>query len=415
MYVHDLPNAWNLSFIGEHYEVFNGKTPSRGEYRDSGFRIIKVKDLMRNGTISQEETSFVDASYAKRNSDRALRDGDTLLLNSAHNKAYVGSKCAFAKGLAKEDQVFCVGELTIFRAKPGRADPRFIYYFLRSKAGYRFTQDCATGVHLYPKDVRKKQLPFPDVQTQSNLCDILQKAETLALRREQANQFTSKIIQSVFLKMFGDPAANPRRWPSRRLLELAELRGGIQLSKERRPKASPRPYLTIRNVYAGRLDLSDVRYIEVPDEQLKRWILKPGDLLVLEGGDRDDVGRTAIFRGELKNCVHQNHVFRVRVNTDLLVPEYLMHYLNSDYIKSQFFVLAKATTGINSINMTQLKSVEVLCPPIAIQKDFARLVERVDLLRSRQVQSATEITELFHSLMHKGFRGQLPSKIPVRV
>jgi len=135
--------------------------------------------------------------------------------------------------------------------------------------------------------------------------------------------------------------------------------------------------------------------------------LKPGDLLVLEGGDRDDVGRTAMFRGELRNCVHQNHVFRVRVNKDLLVPEYLMHYLNSDHVKSQFFMLAKATTGINSINMTQLKSVGVLCPPIAIQEHFAHFVERVALLNGRQIQSATEINEFFHSLMRKAFSGEL--------
>jgi len=89
-----------------------------------------------------------------------------------------------------------------------------------------------------------------------------------------------------------------------------------------------------------------------------------------------------------------------------------MHYLNSDHVKSQFFMLAKATTGINSINMTQLKSVGVLCPPIAIQEHFAHFVERAALLNSRQIQSATEINELFRSVMHKAFRGELPRKIP---
>ena len=80
----------------------------------------------------------------------------------------------------------------------------------------------------------------------------------------------------------------------------------------------------------------------MPDSELERWLLKPRDLLVLEGGDRDDVGRTAIFQGELENCVHQNHVFRVRVKRDVAVPEYIMWYMNSRFAKSQFFIMGKS-------------------------------------------------------------------------
>jgi len=304
----------------------------------------------------------------------------------------------------------CSTDILPLRPISTRVSREYLYYYMRSPSFVKTASGKSTGANLpriTPKSLLAIPIPLPPIETQRKIAEILQRADRLRSRREQANQLTHKIIEPVFLKMFGNPATNPRGWRCRKLVELAELRGGIQLSKERRPKDHPRPYLTIRNVYAGRLDLSDVRYIEVHDEELDRWVLKPGDLLVLEGGDRDDVGRTAVFRGELVNCVHQNHVFRVRVNRGLLVPEYLMHYLNSEFVKSQFFMMAKATTGINTINMTQLKSVEVLCPPIAIQKKFEQIMKRLDGVRSRQVQSTQEVTELLHSLMQKAFARQL--------
>jgi type I restriction enzyme S subunit len=374
-----LPDRWQIKPLGEIVKLKHGKSLSKADVSEIGeFPVYGA-----NGIIGR--------------TSKHLHDKPTVVIGrvGASGQIHLTAGPAWFS-----DNSIYVSEIL------GDISLDFLYYLLRFANLLQFATKTSQPL-LTQSTIRKQAVALPPLESQKRIVALLKRTEMLREKREQANQLTSKIIQSVFVKMFGNPATNPKRWPSHELLELAELRGGIQLSKERRPKSFPRPYLTIRNVYAGRLDLSDVRNIEVPDEQLERWILKPGDLLVLEGGDRDDVGRTAMFRGELKNCVHQNHVFRVRVNLNLLVPEYLMHYLNSDHIKSQFFMLAKATTGINSINMTQLKSVGVLCPPIAIQKDFARFVEHVGLLNSRQIQSATEINQLFHSLMHKAFRGEL--------
>ena len=283
------------------------------------------------------------------------------------------------------------------------------YYLLSARPQLEAMSRGVAQKNINQKILKSIKVPLPTLNTQLRIVEVLDKSRQLQQKRKQANQKTNSLLQAIFLQMFGNPSIKPKVWSYRRLEELADLRGGIQLSKDRRPKGHPRPYLTIRNVYADQLDLSDVRYMEVADDELERWRLEIGDLLVLEGGDREDVGRTAMFRGELENCVHQNHVFRVRVNRDLLVPEFVMSYLNGDYVKSQFFKMAKATTGINSINMTQLKSIELPCPPIRLQKDFARITDFLNNLRQRQNDSALEIVQLFNSLLFQAFIRELVS------
>jgi type I restriction enzyme S subunit len=156
------------------------------------------------------------------------------------------------------------------------------------------------------------------------------------------------------------------------------------MCKDRRPTYHPRPYLTVRNVYDGYLDLSDIRYMEVDDCELPKWLLRRGDLLVLEGnGRKENVGRTAIFNGEIENCVYQNHVFRVRINKSVILPEFGMTYLNTPQSKDKFFQAARTTAGINSINTSQLKSLKIFCPPIDLQDKFIKIVNKVERIRHR--------------------------------
>lgn len=204
--------------------------------------------------------------------------------------------------------------------------------------------------------------------------------------------------------MFGDPAINPFKWKTYHLGELAEIRSGIPLSKARKPSHNPVPYLTVRNVYAGYLSLSDTRYLEVNDDELTKWALKAGDLLVLEGnGARENVGRTAIFNGEIPNCVHQNHIFRVRFKDSIVLPIFAMTYLNSPQVKSQFFQFARTTSGINNINMTQLKSLTIFCPPIGLQEKFVTVANAINQLRLRQENFLSTITNIMASLTNKSF------------
>lgn len=404
MYEIAVPKGWTLSSIEEYYDVFNGKTPSRAEYRELGFRIIKVKDLMENGTISEHDVSFVDADFAGKYSDRAIRNGDTLLLNSAHNKAYVGSKCAMVNGL-KMEKVFCVGELTVFRAKAGKADPRFIYYFLRSPEGYRLIQDCTSGIHVYPKDIRRKRLPFPNLGMQSAICDVLQMTEKLTLRRKQANQLTNKIIRSIFLKMFGHGK------PQNKIDDVAEFvsSGSTPLGGEKTYVADGIVFIRSQNVLMNELKLDHVAHItEQVHNQMRRTWVKDGDVLLNITGA--SMGRVAFYRGPDDKANVNQHVCIIRLNKHKALPEYISYYLSSSNSQKQIWTI-QAGASRQALNFEQVKSLSLYLPPLSEQQKFATIVRTTQALRGKQTQSAMQIDELFHSLMHKAFRGELVAEV----
>jgi type I restriction enzyme S subunit len=138
------------------------------------------------------------------------------------------------------------------------------------------------------------------------------------------------------------------------------------------------PYLRVANVQRGYLDLNIVKAIRILQSELPRYRLRKGDILMTEGGDWDKLGRAAIWLGDLPDCIHQNHIFRVRSPLlDKLLPEWVATYTNSDLGRAYFENASKQTTNLASINMTQLRG----CPlPLPTAAEQHRIVKKVDEL-----------------------------------
>ncbi|MEM9280255.1 MAG: restriction endonuclease subunit S [Verrucomicrobiota bacterium] len=138
------------------------------------------------------------------------------------------------------------------------------------------------------------------------------------------------------------------------------------------------PYLRVANVQRHHLDLDIIKEIEVLEDDLERYRLESGDVLMTEGGDWDKVGRAAVWQNELQNCIHQNHVYRVRVaDQEILAPGWVVLFANSPSGRRYFEGASKQTTNLASINMTQLRGCPLPLPPAAEQH---RIVAKVDEL-----------------------------------
>ncbi len=151
--------------------------------------------------------------------------------------------------------------------------------------------------------------------------------------------------------------------------QVAHVQTGLSKSQNRSGPSVLRPYLRVANVQDGYLDLAAIKQIEVPASQVERFSLRNGDVLVTEGGDFDKLGRGSIWNGEIPDCVHQNHVFAVRVvDSAVLLPEFLACEIQSSRAKNYFLSCAKQTTNLASINSSQLKELPVIVPPIVEQR-----------------------------------------------
>jgi type I restriction enzyme S subunit len=173
------------------------------------------------------------------------------------------------------------------------------------------------------------------------------------------------------------------------------------------------PYLRVANVQRGYLDLSEIKEIEAQDCVISELLLKPGDILFNEGGDRDKLGRGCIWNGEKKECIHQNHVFRARLySTD--ISNKIISWFGNSFGQSYFMKQGKQTTNLASINLTKLSAFPIPIPPLAEQRRIVAEVERrlsvSDKMEATITESLQKAESLRQSILKKAFEGKLLNK-----
>ncbi|MCK9740379.1 restriction endonuclease subunit S [Pseudomonas syringae] len=183
----------------------------------------------------------------------------------------------------------------------------------------------------------------------------------------------------------------PAGWEWQTIDDVLHVTGGVTLGRKLGGrKLLSKPYVRVANVQRGRLEMERIKEVEVPEDEVEKYLLRNGDLLITEGGDWDKVGRTAIWRDELPECLHQNHVFRARAVVTDWEPRWAEMYLNSASAREYFAGSSKQTTNLASINMTQLRACAFPLPPLGEQQ---RIVAKVDQLMALCDQLKTRLTQ----------------------
>lgn len=293
---------------------------------------------------------------------------------------------------------------------PQAADIRYLFHMLAAQV----TTIVARGVggaqpNISQGLVKNLTVPLPPLTEQRRIAEVLDRADALRAKRREAIARLDALTQSIFFHMFGNPATNPNQWPEADLGDIAEIVSGITKGRKTRGVATRTvPYLAVANVQDRALALTLVKTIEATDAEIKRYRLQSGDLLLTEGGDPDKLGRGTLWEDEIAECIHQNHIFRVRLRTtDRVRPVFLNWLVGSDRGKRYFLRSAKQTTGIASINMQQLRRFPLFVPPVALQDEFIVAIRHTHSVRLRQTKMLGELDALFASLQNLAFWGQL--------
>lgn len=185
----------------------------------------------------------------------------------------------------------------------------------------------------------------------------------------------------------------PEHWQTKRLKHIANVQTGVAKGKDNQGKDTiVVPYLRVANVQDGYLSLDDVATIEIPREDLVRYSLQPGDVLMNEGGDFDKLGRGSVWQGEIEPCIHQNHVFAVRPTA---VPSAWLNAFTGS-LAAQFYFMgrAKQSTNLASISSSNIMELPVAMPPAAevdlLLAHLDRETARIDAL----IEKKTRFIEL---------------------
>ncbi len=398
---------WTTCDLGDVVEIVGGATPPSKDPSCWGGDIpwIAVSDLTgsRDRTIAHGARFLTQKGFDV--SSTHMLPAGSVLFSSRAPIGYV----AIAANPVCTSQGFksLVCDHTIL-------DPHYLYWYMRYITPV--AERLASGTtfrELSGKAMRTIPLRFPSLAQQRLI------AATIEARMAQIGEATARLqgVEPLLDKLLVSSrfAAFEGSSPNVALSEVATIQSGLAKSAAKSTGAGEVPYLSTANVQAGRLHLQTVKTIEATDAQRIKHGLQPGDVLVVEGGDPDKVGRGWLWQGEIENCIHQNHVFAVRVDQARLDPRYLAHFINAPQARRYFLSSAKQTTGIASINKAQLRALSLPLPEPAAQKATAdaldrQLAQAVGLPKSLS-DSYVAADRAILSLLHAAFAGRLAHSV----
>lgn len=313
--------------------------------------------------------------------------GDSIL---QHTESLINGENIFLATGGKANVKFYNGKASYstdtYVINSRKADTKFLYYLLLNKIDF-INSNLFTGSglkHLQKNELRKLKVLIPkDKMEQEKISSIISEVDEVLSSTERLiekyQRIKNGLIQDVLTKGI-DAKGNirskttqkfvvkneievPEEWEVKPLGSISQITSGITLGKKYTGSDTIElPYLRVANVQDGYLDLNEITTIRIPNDQVSKYVLQIGDVLMNEGGDFDKLGRGTLWRGQLPICLHQNHVFKVRTNRQKLHPEYLEIISQSPYGRKFFILSSKQSTNLASINSSQLKAFPIPLP-----------------------------------------------------
>ncbi|HBN8232342.1 TPA: restriction endonuclease subunit S [Pseudomonas aeruginosa] len=287
-----------------------------------------------------------------------------------------------------------------------RVDVKYGFYALQLLKPKMEAMAPSTTVAIVNKgNFEAMQIPLPPLVEQKRIAAILDKADAIRRKRQQAIQLADDFLRAVFLDMFGDPVTNSKGFPIgtiRDLVATADYGSSAKASET----YGEYPILRMGNItYQGRIDLEGLKYINLEEKERSKYLVEKGDLLFNRTNSKELVGKTAVYDMDDPVAI-AGYLIRVRPN-EMGNSHYISGYLNSAHGKATLRSICKSIVGMANINAQEMQNIPIMLPSIELQRKYQELVV-VTKCKLQVFDTALKLTEqLFSSLSYKAFSGQL--------
>jgi len=302
----------------------------------------------------------------------------------------------------------------VLRPDPERLDSKYLFYWVQTPTFIQKMVGEATGAN-YPavsdRIIKASELPLPALSEQKRIATILDKADALRRKRQQAIELADQFLRSMFLEMFGDPVSNPKGWSEAPLSTgIARIESGWSAKGDNRPAGEGQiGVLKISSVTSGKFIPSENKVVDESTVPAGKKLLKPraGDLLFSRANTRDLVAATAIVDRDYDNLFLPDKLWKIQTNEQLL-PEFLNYLLWQQRMRDRLRSQATGTSGsMLNISKKKFEETSAIFPPIEQQRKFVELYRKAIAI-SEKYSSASDLTEeLFDSASQKAFSSQL--------
>ena len=398
--------SWPLVKLGSAIDFIRGitfkPTDQVEPFSDGSTVVMRTKNVQSSG-LQQDDLIAVSLKFVKRQ-EQFLQDGD-ILISSANSWELVG-KVSFVQHL--DYTATAGGFISIVRAKKEVIFPRYLHHWLsnpKTQHAIRYLGRQTTNIsNLDVNRFKELRIPLPPLPEQKRIVAILDKADQLRQKRQQAINMADEFLRSVFLEMFGDPVTNPKGWEVRSLGEVS-----TRVTKGESPKWQGFAYqeqgirfVTSENVLWGKMDMRYKYIAEEFHQKLKRSALVENDMLInLVGAS---VGRACIAEKWTLPANINQAVAVVSLNSLYVLPEFLLHLVLTSSIQGKLLGNVVEAARAN-ISLKNIRELEIIIPPILEQEKFLQIVERQRGYLKQQDDFLN--TPFADSLSQKAFAGQL--------
>lgn len=376
-----LPQGWRWVMLGEICEFAYGVSLPKRDRKDGNIPVYGS-----NGIVGYHETPITRSP--------------TII---------IGRKGSIGETNYSEEACWPIDTTYYVDDSKTTSDLRWLFLLLKWLRLDVFNR--ATGVPgLNRNDAYNQSIPLPPPSDQKRIAarvqELMKEVEHARTACEAQLEAAKGLPLAYLRQVFESEEA--KKWETRRLGELFHVQQGVAMSPARREGISPHPFLRTLNVLWGHIDLSMLDEMDFTDEEVAKLSLKSNDLLVCEGGE---VGRTAIWRGELRVCLYQNHVHRLRRLNDNVVPDFYIYWMQAAFKVFGAYSGQESKTTIPNLSGSQLKSFKVPRPSIEEQKRIASelrdKISQAEKLKETIEKQLEAINALPQAILRKAFRGEL--------
>jgi type I restriction enzyme, S subunit len=248
----------------------------------------------------------------------------------------------------------------------------------------------------------KVQIPVDRV-VQGNIAETLNKTLNIIKKRQSQIEALDELTQSVFLRMFGDPTRSSK-WDIKLFKDICDSKLGKMLDKQKQEGLKSKAYyLGNRHVQWGRFELEDLPKMGFKEEELEKYSLQKGDILICEGGE---VGRCAIWQWDNKEIYYQKALHRARIKNNLVAPEYLQNVMYL-YSKRGGFKDFTTTATIAHLTAAKLNMLPIPVPPKELQDEFTSIYYKIQHEKELLIKGKENLKTLYNSLLQSAFKGEM--------
>lgn len=378
-------SKYQLVTLGKHIDILSGYAfPSSGFNQKNGVPLIRIRDILSGRTETYYEGSY-DLKYL-------IKKGDLLVgMDGDFNREYwKGADALLNQRVCK------------ITPNTETLDKIFLYHFLQKELDkIHATTDVVTVKHLSVKKIQDIKIRLPSLKEQKRIAAILDKADGIRQKREQAIKLADDFLRAKFLEMFGTPANNIHRFPKGTIRDLVDS-VNYGTSAKASIDSGEYPILRMGNItYQGGWNFTELKYLDLSVKEKGKFLVKEGDLLFNRTNSKELVGKTAVYE-EDRPMAFAGYLIRVRPNS-IGNNYYISGYLNSIHGKITLMNMCKSIVGMANINAQELQNIEILIPPKHLQDEYEIIYKKIKKGLTIYNRSVAQLQLLASNLSNRYF------------